>query len=637
MSLHLAMRSAGGMGKVEAASIPASSTICVSKNSLTPSSSAAGAEDVVSASAGAEDVVSASAGVAEIRTASVARRALTRGRPDARTTRAAAGATLTRARTDAVEAVAARTAAIRGVCSARRALLEVSACGAATSLAESPEPPAPPAFSRACRLVGDEHSRRARMSPWRAAGRFIARAATRGGIATSSRARADRAPWMLAAEARTRSRASAGWTIANTCSRRRGLSSHPPAPPSKASPSDGVVADVVAALPGLGLALAVSQAGFALADGISAAVGAPMAGVPCAVLLGAGINNAVALPKWVRPGLRTATGTVLRVGIVCVGAKLSASDVVSAGAFCVPAAAASVGAGLVLIPRVASIAGLHPRLGSLLAAGTSICGVTAVSALAPAIAATQTEVACAVANVVLWGSLAMLRRSARGELFVGRVPGRGGMWLGLAVHDTAQVMGAGLTYEQLFDDERAFNAAAVTKLTRNLALAAAIPALAVAHSCEKTVTASYSKVPGFLVAFVGMALVRSCGDAYYGAGSIGVPTTEDHGGSPGGPPRGAPGGGGEAWRRNMNALGDGLGAKACLATALAAVGLNTGVSSLVGVGVAPFAVGAVGSAIVGVGLVSALTLSELIRRSAAAAAAGGENGENGDENRRDAR
>ena len=51
--------------------------------------------------------------------------------------------------------------------------------------------------------------------------------------------------------------------------------------------------------------------------------------------------------------------------------------------------------------------------------------------------------------------------------------------------------------------------------------------------------------------------------------------------------------------------------------------LNTGVSSLVGVGVAPFAVGAVGSAIVGgVGLVSALTLSELIRRSTSAAAGG---------------
>ena len=382
--------------------------------------------------------------------------------------------------------------------------------------------------------------------------------------------------------------------------------------------------------------MAVSQAGFALADGISAAVGAPVAGVPCAVLLGAGINNAVALPKWVRPGLRTATGTVLRVGIVCVGAKLSASDVVTAGAFCVPAAAASVGAGLVLIPRVAQLAGLHPRLGSLLAAGTSICGVTAVSALAPAIAATQTEVACAVANVVLWGSLAMLFAPHAANFLLGECPDAAGMWLGLAVHDTAQVMGAGLTYAQLFDDggERAFNAAAVTKLTRNLALAAAIPALALSH--EQTVRSETARVatasrrvPGFLLAFVGMALVRSCGDWYHGGGvKVG---SGDHGGGVkvgSGDPVGGGGGstppvGAESWRRGMNALGEGFGAKACLATALAAVGLNTGVSSLVGVGVAPFAVGAVGSAIVGgVGLASALTLSELIRRSTSAAAGG---------------
>lgn len=46
--------------------------------------------------------------------------------------------------------------------------------------------------------------------------------------------------------------------------------------------------------------------------------------------------------------------------------------------------------------------------GSLIAAGTSICGVTAVSALAPAIAATQAEVSVAVANVVLFGTAGML-------------------------------------------------------------------------------------------------------------------------------------------------------------------------------------------------------------------------------------
>ena len=53
---------------------------------------------------------------------------------------------------------------------------------------------------------------------------------------------------------------------------------------------------------------------------------------------------------------------MLRAGIVCVGFKLSASEVAAAGLFSVPAVMASVGAGLVLIPKMASAAGLAPRL-----------------------------------------------------------------------------------------------------------------------------------------------------------------------------------------------------------------------------------------------------------------------------------
>lgn len=52
--------------------------------------------------------------------------------------------------------------------------------------------------------------------------------------------------------------------------------------------------------------------------------------------------------------------------------------------------------------------GLPPRLGTLVAAGTSICGVTAIVSTAPAIDADEREVACAVANVVAFGLVGML-------------------------------------------------------------------------------------------------------------------------------------------------------------------------------------------------------------------------------------
>ena len=78
-------------------------------------------------------------------------------------------------------------------------------------------------------------------------------------------------------------------------------------------------------------------------------------------------------------------------------------------------------------------------LGALLAAGTSICGVTAIGATAPAIAATQAEVAVAVANVVAYGSAGMLAypHVAR-HLFPHEDSKNIGLFLGLAVHDTAQ-------------------------------------------------------------------------------------------------------------------------------------------------------------------------------------------------------
>ena len=57
-----------------------------------------------------------------------------------------------------------------------------------------------------------------------------------------------------------------------------------------------------------------------------------------------------------------------------------------------------------------------------------------------------------------------------------------GLFLGLGVHDTSQVLGASLTYKEVFDDEVALQTATVTKLTRNMFLAAAIPYLTYQHA-----------------------------------------------------------------------------------------------------------------------------------------------------------
>ena len=119
----------------------------------------------------------------------------------------------------------------------------------------------------------------------------------------------------------------------------------------------------------------------------------------------------------------------------------------------------------------------------LLTAGTSICGVTAITALSPAIDAEKRDVAVAVANTVAFGTVGMLCYPYLFNALCGSSE-QVGMCLGVAIHDTSQVLGSAMSYRETFDDEVALRVAAVTKLTRNLGLAVAIPALTYAYKKE---------------------------------------------------------------------------------------------------------------------------------------------------------
>jgi uncharacterized integral membrane protein (TIGR00698 family) len=153
-------------------------------------------------------------------------------------------------------------------------------------------------------------------------------------------------------------------------------------------------------------ALVLASTGFA----VSAAISPALSAIPVALVTGFALNNTALGGKLGRlqPGVDYAGTTLLRAGIVCVGLKLSLVEVAQSGAMCLPVVAATVGSGLVVIPRLARAFDLSPRLSALLAAGTSICGVTAIVTLAPLINASQREIAVATANVVAFGLGGML-------------------------------------------------------------------------------------------------------------------------------------------------------------------------------------------------------------------------------------
>lgn len=210
----------------------------------------------------------------------------------------------------------------------------------------------------------------------------------------------------------------------------------------KEAPKPTAVDKAVALVPGIALSAAVMQSSFLLADGLGKALMSaqgveatvsPVSGIPVAILAGMALNNTVALPASVKAGTKFCTTTVLRAGIVCVGAKLSAVDMVTLGAMGVPAVMACIGTGLGVATVLGRTLQLPGKMSSLIAAGTSICGVTAITALAPAIQASEREVAVAVANVVAFGTIGMLTYPYLAHAMLENSQ-QVGMFLGLAIH-----------------------------------------------------------------------------------------------------------------------------------------------------------------------------------------------------------
>src|SRR5699024_12868876 len=65
-------------------------------------------------------------------------------------------------------------------------------------------------------------------------------------------------------------------------------------------------------------------------------------------------------------------------------------------------------------------------------------------------------------------------------------PVRAGMFLGTAIHDTAQVTGAALIHGQMFDMSKVVDVATVTKLTRNIFIIVIIPFVSYLYFKERT-------------------------------------------------------------------------------------------------------------------------------------------------------
>jgi len=221
-------------------------------------------------------------------------------------------------------------------------------------------------------------------------------------------------------------------------------------------------------LPWLMLALLISLAGGYLAElvGVSwmGMPKSPVSPIMMAILLGMLVRSTLGLSKWLEPGVRFSLERVLRLGIVLLGIRLSLVEVGEIGFKALPVVMVCVTVALLVVTWLSRQLGLSGRLGTLIAAGTAICGATAIVALSPGIRAQDDETAYAIACIALFGVVAMLTYPfAAHWLFAGDAF-RAGLFLGTSVHDTSQVAGAGLVYQEYYGDAEVLSVATVTKL-----------------------------------------------------------------------------------------------------------------------------------------------------------------------------
>jgi len=346
-------------------------------------------------------------------------------------------------------------------------------------------------------------------------------------------------------------------------------------------------------LPGFLLALSLAIAGKFLSEliGINwmGLPKSPISAIMIAILLGILIRNTITLPEKFQPGIRFGLVRVLRLGIVLLGIRLSLGEVGAIGLKSLPVIFAAVLAALLIVTYVGRKLGLSGRLGTLIAVGTSICGATAIVATAPAIGAHDDEVSYSVACITMFGVIAMLVYPFAAHWMFAADPFAVGLFLGTAVHETAQVAGAGLVYQQFYNDPQALDVATVTKLVRNLGMLIIIPLMSIVYhrrSAEAgTAPKWWTMIPLFVVGFAGMSLLRTVGDQGELAFGFIAP---------------------DQWHAIVGYTKKT--AEICLAIAMASVGLGTSIKALRSIGMKPLAVGLFSALLVGGVSASLITL-----------------------------
>jgi uncharacterized integral membrane protein (TIGR00698 family) len=227
-----------------------------------------------------------------------------------------------------------------------------------------------------------------------------------------------------------------------------------------------------------------------------------------AITIGMAFHNLIGTPAWAKNGVTFSIRRILRAGIVLLGLQLTITQLAAVGAADLAIIVSTLIATFLFTISAGRILGVDRKLAELIAAGTSICGASAVIAANTVTRAHDEDVTYAVACVTVFGSIAMLAYpllSGPLELDAHAY----GLWTGASIHEIAQVVAAAFQ-----DGEQAGQFGTIAKLSRVMMLAPMIIALGVVaaqHASRKELDQAGGRVPvpWFVLGFVAVVVVNS--------------------------------------------------------------------------------------------------------------------------------
>lgn len=199
---------------------------------------------------------------------------------------------------------------------------------------------------------------------------------------------------------------------------------------------------VLQVLPGLALCTLVAAAGFLLQQIELAASGrAWVEALVLAILVGAIVRTAWTPGKAWKRGIDFSAKLLLEIAVVLLGASVSAATIISAGWILLVSIFGIVSGAIILSFGIGSLLGLRKRLAILVACGNSICGNSAIAAVAPVIGADGDEVAASISFTAVLGVIVVLILPVIGSMLRMTQVAYGAL-AGLTVYAIPQVLAA---------------------------------------------------------------------------------------------------------------------------------------------------------------------------------------------------